>query len=105
MNTVIRQVRPDHARKCAAALGRPLEEIWPDDDIQVMHYDLFPHEIIHIENAGGQIDRTEMYQVFNMGIGMTVVVSASDRAKALKLTKGRVIGRIEKGGGIVRLAF
>ena len=40
-----------------AALGRPLEEIWPDDDIQVMHYDLFPHEIIHIENAGGQIDR------------------------------------------------
>ena len=57
MNTVIRQVRPDHARKCATALGRPLEEIWPDDDIQVMHYDLFPHEIIHIENAGGQIDR------------------------------------------------
>ncbi len=57
MNTVIRQVRPDHARKCAAALGRPLEEIWPDDDIQVMHYDLFPHEIIHIENAGGQIDQ------------------------------------------------
>ncbi len=57
MNTVIRQVRPDHAKKCALALGRPLEEIWPDDDIQVMHYDLFPHEIIHIENAGGQIDR------------------------------------------------
>jgi len=57
MNTVIRQVRPDLARKCAVALGRPLEEIWPDDDIQVMHYDLFPHEIIHIENAGGQIDQ------------------------------------------------
>jgi kynurenine formamidase len=57
MNTVIRQVRPDHAKKCALALGKPLEEIWPDDDIQVMHYDLFPHEIIHIENAGGLIDR------------------------------------------------
>jgi len=57
MNTVIRQVRPDLAKKCSAALGRPLEEIWPDDDIQVMHYDLFPHEIIHIENAGGEIDR------------------------------------------------
>src|ERR671932_823617 len=57
MNTVIRQVRPDLAKKCAAALGQPLEHIWPDDDIQVMHYDLFPHEIIHIENAGGQIDR------------------------------------------------
>lgn len=54
---------------------------------------------------GGKIDRTEMYQVFNMGIGMTVVVAAADRDRALKLTKGRVIGRIEKGGGIVRLAF
>ena len=54
---------------------------------------------------GGKIDRTEMYQVFNMGIGMTIVVAAADRAKALKLTKGRVIGRIEKGSGVVRLEF
>ena len=52
----------------------------------------------HIQK-NGQIDRTEMYQVFNMGIGMTVIVSAADREKALKLTKGRVIGLygIEKG--------
>jgi phosphoribosylformylglycinamidine cyclo-ligase len=54
---------------------------------------------------GGKVDRTEMYQVFNMGIGMAVVVSAADREKALKLTKGRVIGRIEKGRGVVRLEF
>lgn len=54
---------------------------------------------------GGQIDRTEMYQVFNMGIGMTVVVSAADREKALKLTKGKVIGKIAKGSGTVRLEF
>lgn len=54
---------------------------------------------------GGQIDRTEMYQVFNMGIGMAVVVAAADREKALKLTKGRLIGRIEKGSGVVRLEF
>ncbi len=54
---------------------------------------------------GGSIDRTEMYQVFNMGIGMTVVVSAAHREKALQLTKGRVIGRIEKGSGLVRLSF
>jgi len=46
-----------------------------------------------------------MYQVFNMGIGMTVIVSAADREKALKLTKGRVIGRIEPGRGEVRLEF
>ncbi|HSI15931.1 MAG TPA: phosphoribosylformylglycinamidine cyclo-ligase [Chthoniobacter sp.] len=54
---------------------------------------------------GGQIDRTEMYQVFNMGIGMTVVVAAADREKALKLTKGKVIGKIAKGSGVVRLEF
>jgi len=54
---------------------------------------------------GGKIDRTEMYQVFNMGIGMTVIVSAARAAEALKLTKGRVIGRIEKGSGIVQLKF
>lgn len=58
----------------------------------------------HIREGGG-IDRTEMYQVFNMGIGMTVVVAAADREKALKLTKGKVIGKIEKGSGIVRLEF
>ncbi|MEA3212132.1 MAG: hypothetical protein QOE70_5189 [Chthoniobacter sp.] len=55
--------------------------------------------------AGGKIDRTEMYQVFNMGIGMTVIVAADDRARALQLTRGRVIGRIEKGTGVVRLEF
>jgi phosphoribosylformylglycinamidine cyclo-ligase len=61
--------------------------------------------IFQLIGDGGKIDRTEMYQVFNMGIGMTIVVSAADRAKALQLTKGRVIGRIEKGSGVVRLEF
>ena len=60
--------------------------------------------IFRLIGDGGKVDRTEMYQVFNMGIGMTVVVAAADRAKALALTKGRVIGRIEKGTGVVRLA-
>jgi phosphoribosylformylglycinamidine cyclo-ligase len=54
---------------------------------------------------GGKIDREEMYQVFNMGIGMTVIVAAKDQAQALQLTNGRVIGRIEKGGGTVHLRF
>jgi phosphoribosylformylglycinamidine cyclo-ligase len=53
--------------------------------------------------AGGKIDPAEMYQVFNMGIGMTVIVAAKDRAEALRMTKGKVIGRIEAGAGTVRL--
>jgi phosphoribosylaminoimidazole (AIR) synthetase len=40
-----------------------------------------------------------------MGIGMAVVVSAANAEKALKLTKGRVIGRIGKGTGVVKLEF
>ena len=61
--------------------------------------------IFQVIQTGGKVDRTEMYQVFNMGIGMAVVVSPADREMALKLTGGRVIGRIEKGGGVVRLKF
>jgi phosphoribosylformylglycinamidine cyclo-ligase len=54
---------------------------------------------------GGNIDREEMYQVFNMGIGMTVVVDPKNAASIAKLTKGRVIGKIEKGTGRVQLKF
>ncbi len=56
----------------------------------------------HIER-GGKVDHAEMYQVFNMGIGMTVVVAEKDAAKVAKQLKARVIGLIEKGSGTVRL--
>ncbi|MGH2448443.1 MAG: cyclase family protein [Chloroflexota bacterium] len=57
MNTVIRRIRPDLAAHAEAALGRPLDELWPEEDYQIMHTLLFPHGVVHIENAGGQIDR------------------------------------------------
>ena len=56
MNTVLRTVRADLAAKCAKKHGKPLEEIWPEDDLQLMHYQLFPHGVFHVENAGGMID-------------------------------------------------
>jgi arylformamidase len=56
MNTVLRIVRSDLAAKCAKKHGKPLEEIWPEDDLQLMHYQLFPHGVFHVENAGGMID-------------------------------------------------
>lgn len=58
----------------------------------------------HIQ-AGGKVDAGEMYQVFNMGIGMTIVVSEKDAASVLKKTKGTVIGGIVKGTGVVRLVL
>jgi phosphoribosylformylglycinamidine cyclo-ligase len=57
----------------------------------------------HIERGGG-VDHAEMYQVFNMGIGMTVIVAEGDAASVAKKLKARVIGRIERGHGVVRLA-
>lgn len=52
----------------------------------------------------GKVDPEEMYQVFNMGIGMTLVVSEKDVRETVLLTRGRPIGRIEKGNKKVRLA-
>jgi phosphoribosylformylglycinamidine cyclo-ligase len=58
----------------------------------------------HIERGGG-VDHGEMYQVFNMGIGMALVVAAKDCAEAVRRTKGRIIGGTESGSGLVRLSF
>lgn len=59
--------------------------------------------LFKIIQENGKIDFEEMYQVFNMGIGMAVVVSQRDAAKVAEATKAKVIGRIEKGNKIVRL--
>jgi phosphoribosylformylglycinamidine cyclo-ligase len=53
----------------------------------------------------GKIDRFEMYQVFNMGIGMVAIVSDRDRDKAMRTLKARPIGKIMKGSGKTRLVF
>ncbi len=57
MNTVIRRLRADEAEDAEAALGRSLDEVFPKRDYQIMHTLLFPHDVVHIENLGGDIDR------------------------------------------------
>ena len=61
--------------------------------------------IFEILRENGGIDREEMYQVFNMGIGMTVIVAAKDAAKCAKVLRAKTIGRIEAGTGVTRLIF
>ena len=56
----------------------------------------------------GRVDREEMYRVFNMGIGMVIVVREADAAKAMAALRAcRAqpvrIGRMEKGNTPVRL--
>ncbi|MFZ3377520.1 MAG: phosphoribosylformylglycinamidine cyclo-ligase [Chthoniobacterales bacterium] len=61
--------------------------------------------IFQILQRNGDVDPEEMYQVFNMGIGMVAMVSARDAAKVMSMLKAKQIGRIEKGTGRTRLLF
>lgn len=56
----------------------------------------------HIQKAG-KVERDEMYQVFNMGIGMVLIVAEKDAAAVIRQTRGRAIGRIVPGSGVVKL--
>ncbi len=57
MNTVIRRIRPDEAELAEEKLGRSLDDVFPKPDYQIMHTLLFPKDVIHVENLGGDIDR------------------------------------------------
>ena len=59
--------------------------------------------IFTILEEAGKVPRCEMFQVFNMGIGMAVVLSKKDVSAFMKRTRGKEIGCIESGSGIVRL--
>ena len=61
--------------------------------------------IFQVLEKNGKIDRREMYQVFNMGIGMVVVVSARDAKRAMLMLKAKRIGQIVRGNGRVSLKF
>jgi phosphoribosylformylglycinamidine cyclo-ligase len=61
--------------------------------------------IFQILQQNGNIDFQEMYQVFNMGIGMVAVVSKRDARRAMRMLKAKRIGQIERGNGRVRLKF
>jgi phosphoribosylformylglycinamidine cyclo-ligase len=59
--------------------------------------------IFQILQRNGNVDPEEMYQVFNMGIGMAAIVSARDTAKVMSMLKAKQIGRIERGSGKTQL--
>ncbi|MEI6149049.1 MAG: phosphoribosylformylglycinamidine cyclo-ligase, partial [bacterium] len=56
----------------------------------------------------GRVDREEMYRVFNMGIGMVIMVRGKDADDAMAAlrqggSKPVIVGRVEKGNRKVRL--
>lgn len=69
-------------------------------------WDMLP--IFRMIQAKGGVDEAELYQVFNMGIGMVAIVSADQADTALKFIRGEkhdawFIGEITKGTGICRV--
>jgi phosphoribosylformylglycinamidine cyclo-ligase len=61
--------------------------------------------IFQILQKNGNVDAHEMYQVFNMGIGMVAVVAERHARSAMSILKAKRIGRIDPGTGKVRLNF
>ncbi len=53
----------------------------------------------------GDVDPAEMYQVFNMGIGMVAVVPERAAKKTMSILQAKRIGRIERGRGRTILSF
>src|SRR5206468_11444555 len=51
--------------------------------------------IFQILQQNGDVDAAEMYQVFNMGIGMVAVVAKGDAQPAMSILGAKQIGRIE----------
>ena len=61
--------------------------------------------IFEILQKNGNVDSQEMYQVFNMGIGMVAIVAEGNARNAMSILKAKRIGPIERGTGRVRLKF
>ena len=65
-----------------------------------------PLPIFRFIQKYGNIDDKEMYQTFNMGMGLVVIVSKNNVDKALDILKKKseadvkIVGRVEKGNGI-----
>ena len=55
--------------------------------------------IFQILQQNGNVDPEEMYQVFNMGIGMVAIVAPHDAVKVMAMLRAKRIGRIERGTG------
>jgi phosphoribosylformylglycinamidine cyclo-ligase len=64
--------------------------------------------IFELIRAKGGVEEAELYQVFNMGIGMTVIVAAEQADAALRFVRAQkqkawLIGEVVRGSGVARV--
>lgn len=69
-----------------------------------------PPALFRFMREAASVEAEEMYRVFNMGIGMVIMVREADAARSLSLLKKtgerpRVIGRIVRGAGVVQMRY
>jgi kynurenine formamidase len=57
MNTSIRYKRPDALREYEKKIGKSVNEVFPEEDLFVMHHVPFRAGIMHVENVGGDIEQ------------------------------------------------
>ena len=55
--------------------------------------------IFQVLQRNGSVDAEEMYQVFNMGIGMVAIVAERNASSTMSILRAKRIGRIERGKG------
>ena len=61
-------------------------------------------DIFRVIQQGGKVPDSEMYHVFNMGIGIVVIVDKRVAVKMLSsIPDARLIGEVTKGSGTVTL--
>lgn len=65
-------------------------------------------QVFQMIQKHGRVDAAEMYQVFNMGIGMTLIVGAKEADAILRSIRARkqaawVIGEVKKGKGVAHV--
>jgi kynurenine formamidase len=57
MNTSIRHKRPDARKAFEKEVGKDVDEVFPEEDLFVMHHVPFRAGITHLENLGGDIEQ------------------------------------------------
>lgn len=66
-------------------------------------------QVFQLIQKHGRVDAAEMYQVFNMGIGMTLIVGAKQADGILRSIRAQkqaawIIGEVKKGKGVATVA-
>lgn len=107
---LLRQLPPGMIRGLAHITGGGLVDNLPrvlpgncDARIETTAWRIPP--IFEFLERHGKVDHVEMFQVFNMGIGMVAVVSEKDSVLASRVLKAKRIGTIVKGTGQTRLVL